>query len=83
MNIARKYFCSKCGRCCIAKDEVFDRGDGYCKFLNEDNECSIYEDRPEFCRTDKVYEKYYKDKMTEEEYYELTRKACNKLKYGS
>jgi len=27
-----------------------DRGDGACKHLTEDNLCSIYEDRPDFCR---------------------------------
>jgi Fe-S-cluster containining protein len=27
-----------------------DRGDGACINLTEDNLCSIYEDRPDFCR---------------------------------
>ena len=25
--------------------------DGYCRYLTEDLECSVYEDRPEVCRT--------------------------------
>lgn len=29
-----------------------DRGDGACINLTEDNLCSIYEDRPDFCRLD-------------------------------
>jgi len=48
--------CKKCGTCCriagLAMPE-FDRGDGACKMLTEDNLCSIYDNRPNICRVKK------------------------------
>lgn len=80
MKIIRKFFCDKCGLCCKAIDKTFDRGDGYCKYLTPENTCSIYEDRPDLCRVDKVYDIFYKDKLTKEEYYKRTKDGCRKLK---
>jgi Fe-S-cluster containining protein len=53
-----KWICTKCGACCKSKVGL-DKGlPGYwdeskksCKFLNDKNECEIYSDRPEICRT--------------------------------
>ena len=48
-----EFLCSKCGACCRLAGGKFglpDRGDGACSYLNEDNTCSIYNDRPEVCR---------------------------------
>ena len=62
--------CSKCGACChyawLMKPE-WDRGDGACKYL-ENNVCSIYEQRPEIFKV----KNYTKEK-------ELTM-ACEKLR---
>ena len=38
-----------------------DRGDGACGHLTEDNLCSIYENRPDFCNVDKNYEMFLKE----------------------
>ena len=38
-----------------------DRGDGACEHLTEDNLCSIYENRPDFCNVDKNYEMFLKE----------------------
>ena len=56
MQSAKTWECNKCGACCrlagfIIKE--WDRGDGACKMLNEDNTCSIYETRPHICRVKK------------------------------
>lgn len=57
-----------------------DRGDGICRYLNlETNLCSIYETRPEVCRVDVMYEKYFKDKMSKEEFYRLNYESCKIL----
>lgn len=76
--------CDRCGACCrnlnqsvLYKD--MDRGDGVCKYL-EGNNCSIYKERPIFCRVDENFEKYFKDVMTIEEYYMLNEKVCKELK---
>ena len=49
-----KWECQKCGACCKFAGyfiEGFDRGDKVCKFLTENNICSIYESRPDICST--------------------------------
>lgn len=76
--------CDCCGCCCrnLSKSELYinlDRGDGVCKYLSG-NLCSIYNDRPLFCRVDECYELFFKDNMPLEEYYRLNQKECEKLK---
>lgn len=78
--------CDCCGQCCrhISLSDIYsslDRGDGICKFFDEDKSlCSIYENRPIECNVDAMFELYFSQKMTKEEYYELNYKACRKLK---
>lgn len=78
--------CDCCGQCCrhISLSDIYsplDRGDGICKFFDEDKSlCSIYENRPVECNVDAMFELYFSQKMTKEEYYELNYKACRKLK---
>jgi len=76
------FLCSKCGVCCkhIAKLlPHFDRGDGVCKHLTEDNLCSIYDHRPFVCNVDEIYNKCFRGRMTVEEFYDITGKACKIL----
>lgn len=44
------------------------------------NLCSIYEDRPLFCRIDDCYEQFFKEKYTRDEFYKVNYEICNKLK---
>jgi Fe-S-cluster containining protein len=76
--------CDKCGECCrrlkgISIYAELDRGDGICKYL-KGNLCSIYEDRPLFCRIDDCYTQFFKEEYTREEFYKLNYEICNKLK---
>lgn len=76
--------CDCCGCCCrnIDKSELYsnlDRGDGQCKYLIG-NLCSIYDNRPLFCRIDKCYDLFFKDIMSIDEYYRLNMEVCKKLK---
>lgn len=71
--------CSKCGECCRHISKVlpdYDRGDGVCINLNKDNLCDIYESRPFICNVDEVYNRYFRGRMTIEEFYKWTDKAC-------
>ena len=53
---------------------------GVCKYLNEDtNLCRIYSTRPIFCNIDAYYEKYLKNTMTREYFYERNKEACRKM----
>jgi Fe-S-cluster containining protein len=78
--------CERCGACCRnlrlnTMYKTLDRGDGVCRhFLDTDNSCAIYNDRPQICRVDSFYLDYYKDLMSIEEYYRLNKLSCIKLR---
>ena len=78
------FHCEQCGGCCrhLKKSPIYanlDRGDGVCRYLNG-NLCSIYENRPIFCRVDDCYELYFKDSMSQEEYEAFNYAICEKIK---
>lgn len=78
--------CDCCGLCCcnLDKSDIYqdlDRGDGICKFFDENTRlCKIYINRPLKCRVDEMYEDYFKEEMSLEEFYKLNYEACEKLK---
>ncbi len=78
--------CDCCGLCCMNVGESplycdLDRGDGICTFFNcQSHLCSIYDERPDRCNIDKIYDLYFKESMTKEQYYQLNYEACKKLK---
>lgn len=83
MKKAEKFPCSQCGECCrhinlVPQLTQFDRGDGICIHLRQ-NICGIYENRPEICRVDAMYEKYYHHLYSREEFYQLNLEGCQKL----
>ena len=76
--------CDRCGCCCrnLNKSSVYsylDRGDGICKFL-AGNLCSIYSNRPLLCRVDECYELFFSEDISLEEFYQLNKKECKKLR---
>ena len=76
--------CDCCGYCCrnLDKSNLYDdlnRGDGVCKYLIG-NLCSIYNERPLFCRVDECYDLFFKDTLSKDEYYRLNMEECKKLK---
>jgi Fe-S-cluster containining protein len=56
----------------------FDRGDGICRHL-ENNLCTIYESRPLVCNVEKMFNAYYNEKMSEDEYVVENIKVCKFL----
>lgn len=75
--------CNQCGECCRHIDQIpqlatFDLGNGICRYL-QGNLCSIYEIRPEICRVDIMYERYFKMLYTREEFYQMNIRGCQKL----
>lgn len=77
--------CDQCGACCrnIRRSTLlteFDRGDGVCKHLREDNLCAIYNQRPIICNVDAYYEKYLSNTISREDFYKMNYKACKNLK---
>lgn len=80
----KRFHCDRCGECCkhvnyVPQLKDFDTGNGRCRYLTDDNLCSIYKDRPNVCRGTYMYYKYF-SYMSAEEYYAMTTALCNKLK---
>ncbi len=76
--------CDMCGMCCRHIDrsgilKEYDTGNGVCKYL-KDNKCSIYVNRPDVCNVDLMYERYFKQHMSKEEYYNINIEICERLK---
>lgn len=75
--------CTKCGACCRKADRLPDalkqhlsiNEDGSCGFLLDDGMCSIYEDRPLFCRIEDIVPK----SMGLKEWHKLNASMCNAL----
>lgn len=80
----KRFNCDKCGECCKHIDQVpllndYDIGNGRCKYLTDDNLCSIYDQRPNVCRGTYMYRNYFSH-MSVDEFYKMTEDLCNKLK---
>ena len=76
--------CDKCGQCCrnLKLSEIYndlDDGTGVCRYL-KGNLCSIYKDRPVYCRIDECYELWFKEIMSKDEYYRQNYACCKILK---
>ena len=79
-----RFKCDCCGLCCrlignIPQLKHFDRGDGTCRHLTEENLCDIYETRPDVCRVDRMYS-HFKDHMAEADYVRAVEAACKVMK---
>ncbi len=77
--------CSGCGLCCqnisnIQELKHYDLGNGMCKYFDmSSNECMIYNNRPEICQIDKMYEIKYRTSYKKQEFYALNAQVCNTL----
>lgn len=77
--------CDRCGLCCkhvgnFRFMQGFDRGDGTCVHLTDENLCDIYEDRPPVCNTELMFERVYSRFMSREEYDRMNTESCEKIK---
>jgi len=85
MENNKEFECKRCGCCCknigyVEEASHLDRGDGVCKYYSDDKKmCTIYDFRPDICRVDKMY-KRFKDKMTYDEYLNLSYDSCEELR---
>ncbi|MDF2789137.1 MAG: hypothetical protein K0S80_2235 [Neobacillus sp.] len=80
----KKFPCTSCGACCRSIKYIdflkeYDRGDGCCKYLGDDNLCAIYKDRPLLCNIEKAYLEIFSNNLLLEDYYLLNAKSCNEL----
>ncbi|GHT63771.1 hypothetical protein FACS1894110_02180 [Spirochaetia bacterium] len=56
----------------------YDRGDGVCRYL-KNNLCEIYEDRPVICNVEKMYDAFFREYMTEQDFIDKNLVSCKQL----
>lgn len=77
--------CTQCGLCCQhvhMSDETrfLDRGDGTCRHYDAaDKSCTIYAERPDICRVDRVYALRYARQYTWGEFVSVNLRVCAHL----
>ena len=79
-----EFKCTSCGACCIMAGKLGlmpSKIDGSCIHLNNNNQCDIYEIRPEVCNVKRMYKKRVKNglKMSYKEYCIVSSKLCNTM----
>jgi hypothetical protein len=57
----------------------YDRGDGVCRYLAENNLCIIYSNRSVICNIEKMYDLYFKYILIQSDYILGNLNACVKL----
>lgn len=72
--------CIKCGGCCRLLTRMpelsdYDRGDGTCRYLTDDNLCAIYETRPVVCRVDLMKP----HALTDNYWHSANHEACSRI----
>lgn len=78
------FLCTKCGLCCKNLDKVpqldgYHEGDGICFHYDDNVGCTIYADRPDVCRVDDGYEKFFSAVISRQDYYSKNAQACNQM----
>ena len=77
--------CTSCGLCCqnisnIDELKEFDLGNSICKYFNHINSsCIIYDNRPQICRIDEMFNQEYNRYFSREEFYIENARVCNSL----
>lgn len=84
MSSQMGFHCIQCGECCrhinlIPQLAAFDTGDGVCIHLHG-NLCGIYAFRPAICQVELMYQKYFSDQYSCEEFYQLNERACEEIR---
>lgn len=77
--------CDKCGLCCkhlelIPQLKEYDSGNGRCIHLTDNNLCGIYDSRPDICNVSRMFDLFFCQHMSEDEYIEMNVTGCRKLK---
>lgn len=85
-----EFKCSGCGACCrrlgLLKSKLKELNfpytvdeKGCCSMLDENNQCKVYNTRPEMCRIEPMFKHFANTDMTKNEYYMKTTQLCNKF----
>ena len=86
VNLKYKFPCIECGLCCRHVSGVehltnFVDCTGKCKFLQKNNLCAIYYNRPLLCNVEKSYDTLFQHNLSEIEFILLNLRVCLKLNH--
>jgi Fe-S-cluster containining protein len=78
-----KFPCVKCGLCCRLIQSIpdladYDSGGGICRYL-AGNLCAIYENRPQICNVDEMYNVHFKADMSWKKFVKQNLESCEKI----
>ncbi len=78
------YPCTQCGLCCkniqsVESLSTFHLGDGVCINYDDSVGCTIYNERPDVCRIDEGYKKFFSSVISFSDYYKKNAEVCNQL----
>jgi Fe-S-cluster containining protein len=79
--------CTECGACCRRAGMTGlmpSKEDGSCIYLNKDNRCDIYHQRPAICNISKMYKQHklqgtLPQDTSKKDYYKLNANVCNQF----
>ena len=77
--------CTGCGLCCqnistVEELKEFDLGNGICKYFDtKTSNCLIYENRPNICKVEKMFDLKYHKFFTKREFYLKNSEVCSQL----
>ena len=57
----------------------YDKRTGRCSQLADDNTCMVYENRPDLCNIDKIYDRYHWNWPSRIDWYKQNNRQCNKM----
>jgi hypothetical protein len=83
--MTQQFECNQCGACCksirLSEETIYlDRGDGVCRYFDDNqNTCTIYENRPDICNVRVMYEQRYQHQMNWSEFTKQNKLACDAL----
>ena len=80
---AMDFPCVKCGLCCRLIKDIpaladYDKGNGVCRYL-VGNLCAIYETRPAICNVKEMYNLWFKDALSWNDFIQENINACRTL----
>lgn len=83
-----KNICTQCGACCKSAGKIPNfpeemiNDTGGCIYLDNENKCMVFENRPTLCNVDKMYELLKDNFKSKNDYIKANIKACNVLITG-
>lgn len=57
----------------------YEANEGICSQLQDDNTCGVFDNRPNLCKSEFMFEKYFSKRLTKNQYHFDLAANCNEL----